>query len=927
MEKSNFEILFLFLALFFGLCFSSSAQIFNPEIENYSIQDYGADNQNWGIDVDEDGLIYIANNKGLLRYNGTSWELLELPNKTIVRSVLCVEDKIYTGSYEEFGYWERDDLGNFKYTSLIPAINKTHDFSNEQFWQIISHNEEIFLKSYTGGIYKYSNGNVQYLAESADSYDLATYDNKVIVANRNRGLLQVQNEKLVPFDITGYRDYFKNVNNLASNKELLFFFDLNKGGFLYNNKSLKTIRLPEEINKFLQEKILNKVVFINPDELAFGTIKEGIVIYNIKTKNHRYINTSKGLKNNTVLGLKNNKGFLLTALDDGLSVIDYNSPFAFYTDYSGILGTVYDIAFFKGRYFLASNTGIYKISDSGEPILIQGTEDHVWDLNEIEGQLIAGHNEGSFIIEDGNLLKKVGETGVFCTVKIPDSYNKYLQGTYYSINFLEKDNNGWKSVMIGNIPFPVNDIVFESKYVIWATHPYKGVYRIRLDESYSKVLKIVNYSDNQNFKQYRTRVFNINDTIAFYNSNTWFQYFKDKDSVGLFNKFQKFNGKNLILKNKGEGWLIDENNSGDITYFNNNYEEILKVDVPEIKRRLVSGYEKIINKNDSLKLLNLNEGFTIFNVNKLKKREIEIAKSPVINKIYSNRKQFSIRDSILHFPFKDGQYLSFEIYTPGRYKNIHSYSLSGEIEQKELVKNGKLTLQNLDYGDYFLSIKNEDIGSKKSKIKNLYFRVLPPWYLSKPLKAVYFLMFLSILFLIYKINKRRVKKQRLELKKLHIRKTQKRISELEKQNLEKEIKTKKRELMNTTDSIIRKNETIMVLLNELERLENVSPNQIRTRKILNTSKKDISGTNDWKVFESNFNELNQEFFKRLIEMHPKLTTKDLRLCAYIKTGLTSKKIAPLMGITVRGVELQRYRLRKKLSISVNDNLTNFLRSF
>ena len=119
----------------------------------------------------------------------------------------------------------------------------------------------------------------------------------------------------------------------------------------------------------------------------------------------------------------------------------------------------------------------------------------------------------------------------------------------------------------------------------------------------------------------------------------------------------------------------------------------------------------------------------------------------------------------------------------------------------------------------------------------------------------------------------------------------------------------------------------MVLRNELIRIAESNPKISKTKKILEISKNEVQSFKDWKIFESNFNELNQDFFKKLIAIQPKLTTKDLRLCAYIKTGLTSKKIAPLIGISVRGVELQRYRLKKKLNVSANDNIASFLKNF
>ena len=81
---------------------------------------------------------------------------------------------------------------------------------------------------------------------------------------------------------------------------------------------------------------------------------------------------------------------------------------------------------------------------------------------------------------------------------------------------------------------------------------------------------------------------------------------------------------------------------------------------------------------------------------------------------------------------------------------------------------------------------------------------------------------------------------------------------------------------------------------------------------------------DWKHFEVNFKELHEDFFEILLERYPILTPKDLKLCAYLKMNLSSKEIAPLMGISTRGIEIHRYRLRKKLNIDGSQNISNFL---
>ncbi|MEP5914054.1 MAG: LuxR C-terminal-related transcriptional regulator, partial [Flavobacteriaceae bacterium] len=105
------------------------------------------------------------------------------------------------------------------------------------------------------------------------------------------------------------------------------------------------------------------------------------------------------------------------------------------------------------------------------------------------------------------------------------------------------------------------------------------------------------------------------------------------------------------------------------------------------------------------------------------------------------------------------------------------------------------------------------------------------------------------------------------------------------------------------------------------------PSSQRYRSFMKKLDNSIHDTEDWKRFEVNFKELHNDFFERLLKKYPKLTPKDLKLCAYLKMNLSTKEIAPLMAITIRGVEIHRYRLRKKLEIDNSKNLSNFLITF
>ena len=108
----------LYISIFLTVILQSVfGQEILPLVENYSKQDYNGDNQVWDVVQGNDNAIYFANTSFLVRYDGVKWEKYTLPNKTIIRWVFAFKNKIYSGSYNEFGYWERIN-GKMIYKSL-----------------------------------------------------------------------------------------------------------------------------------------------------------------------------------------------------------------------------------------------------------------------------------------------------------------------------------------------------------------------------------------------------------------------------------------------------------------------------------------------------------------------------------------------------------------------------------------------------------------------------------------------------------------------------------------------------------------------------------------------------------------------------------------------------------------------------------------
>ena len=116
----------------------------------------------------------------------------------------------------------------------------------------------------------------------------------------------------------------------------------------------------------------------------------------------------------------------------------------------------------------------------------------------------------------------------------------------------------------------------------------------------------------------------------------------------------------------------------------------------------------------------------------------------------------------------------------------------------------------------------------------------------------------------------------------------------------------------------------------IEGIKNGESNEQQLRRLRNLTQlieSNIVHDDDWQKFQNNFDVVYSDFLKRIGDKYPALSLSDKKICAYLRMDLSSKAIAPLMGMSVHSVETTRYRLRKKLALGKQDNLTDFLQRF
>ena len=153
------------------------------------------------------------------------------------------------------------------------------------------------------------------------------------------------------------------------------------------------------------------------------------------------------------------------------------------------------------------------------------------------------------------------------------------------------------------------------------------------------------------------------------------------------------------------------------------------------------------------------------------------------------------------------------------------------------------------------------------------------------------------------------------------------IIQIKNGQLQNELAGKSRELANSAMNMVLKNELLQKIKHEILELKDTNGKKLSSEQLKRIDKiitEAMSDEGDWNLFEKSFNEAHENFFKKLKAGHKDLVPNDLKLCAYLRMNMNSKEIASLLNISLRGVEIRRYRLRKKLNVSHEKNLTEFL---
>lgn len=485
MKRMNKVKIFTLISLIFMFAGNSLLHAYSdetgfPYLRNYSAKEYKAHGQNFGILQDKRGLIYLANFSGVIEYDGAQWRTIATSNNSKVTSIAMNKDgRIYVGARGEFGYLYVDPAGKLVFYKLSDKLKK----ENSEFTEIISTfcsaNSVYFVSEKE--IFYWNNKELKVIKIQGQVISAFFLNNVLYCDLKDKGLKFLENETLL--SVKGMENTLPGMEfySIAQlNEETLILGSGNQGLFTLQ-KGVFT-KFKTEADEYLIKNKLSCGVKLNNGNLAFGTIRGGIVVIRPDGTIKKIIDQNTGLQNENVKSLfVDNSNSLWAALNNGITLIEIESPLRYISENKGLKGGVTSILRMNNNLYFGTYKGLSNLPyGSASFRSINGISTACWSLLRHENMLLAATSEGIFEIKNESASQITKNFSLFL-------YNsKSLPSTIFScqtdgIALLKVSGNS-VSVQgkIASLNKEVRSVAEDANGNLWICTPFNGIYRYSL---------------------------------------------------------------------------------------------------------------------------------------------------------------------------------------------------------------------------------------------------------------------------------------------------------------------------------------------------------------------------------------------------------------------------------------------------------------
>ncbi|WEA02267.1 ligand-binding sensor domain-containing protein [Mucilaginibacter sp. SJ] len=960
----------LFIIVLRILICTSSAQttLGTPAIKSYTHNEYNAGSEIWNIKQDKNGILYFANDEGLLTFDGSYWKTYPLPNKSAIKSVaIDAWGRIYVGGQDEVGYFFPDNAGILKFHSLKQLLpKKARQFAD--IWDIVIHNNEVFFRTIEC-IFELKN-NTMHTFDAPGGWTLLSraggkllaYDKAIglVIFKDSRWQASVQ-QPTKALSITGITEF---------NKDTLLVSTRKNGLFIITGSSL--VKKNTVIDGILLTDLINFIQKIGADRYAVGTSAKGLIIIDGKGKSIDQFSNNQGLQNNNVHGILLDKDHnLWLGLENGLDFINYNTSVKnIYPNRENRVKSN-SVSIFNNKLYIGTSNGLYTVSigaqqkdistATGAFTEVPNTKGQVLSLTQINGHLLAGHQDGVLQVDDNQANLITPGPGAWMMKAFPASQD-VIAGTYTGFQLLKYNGAGFSfEGKINGIYESLGNLAVDKSNFVWATHPYRGIFKVQLSTDRKKIVSYTQYAEKSGLPSaLNNHIYFIKNKVIAATEKGVYEYNATEGDFARSVFYQPIFGKAKIefLTEDGEGniWFISNQRVGVIDFGKRSSNASYKVIYfPELAGQTVKGaeyiyphdmenifigsnngvfhlnYRRYVSSNNKLKVLltavkaMAEKDSLIFGGYFVKNNRIASAQNTQLIASLSNHwNSFHFEYTSTLFAQKSNEEFSYKLI--GFDKDWSQWSVKTEKDYT-----------NLPYGQYTFSVKaRNNLGTASSPV-NYSFIVEPAWYQTVWAYLAYFLIIAYAVYIGIKAQQKRFKlyqqrhadeQKRLSyLHSLELDRNDKEIIALKNEKLEAELNYKNKELATLTMQMVNRGKLLLNIKDELMVLIkklNIPDASYQFRSVFKLLSDTGKSDDDWDNFSMYFDQVHNNFLTTMKAKFPGLSSTDLKLCAYLRLNLSSKEIAQLLNISLKGVEISRYRVRKKLQLATETNLYDFL---
>ncbi len=922
-------------------------------IENFTPKDYKAGIQNIDFAQNRDMSVFVANNLGVLSFNGNSWKKYAYKSGKKQRSLAFDKhtDRLYVGSQEEFGYFYED----WKYVSLsdeLPSNLKGFD----EVWDVFLANSKAYFCTFQG-IYVFDGEGTSLISHERGLDRSFLVGGKLITQNTLGNLFEVRGNELISIPTQNNQNQII-AGIVTEGQSTLLFYNSGKV------ESLSTFGNNTKFNELinsLKGKYVNHVLKLSDTRVVISTQTSGLFLYDLQNGALENITIQDGLLSNACLRtFQDYSGKLWVGMQNGIALININAPMRFINNEISLQGSGYEAyEDTYGTYFTTSN-GIYFLAKGeSKSIFLPGTEGPAYGLQKIAGKLYAGHHTGLFLLENKEAFR-IAETDGLWKIKQLKSNPEYaIAGTYSGLYLFKIDPNFELQPIQKINGFDESSRFFEEDQngKVWVGQFYKGLFQLDLTEDLKNAKAkripgseklpiddqiIISEIDNELFLATRQGLYKID---------------QGTDQIVKAENFYDIVGQQPVYLLKQDSkkniHIVAENLVGFFRRISPDNYVFVPSSLFQLRYSFNNDLLNVSSSTGNGVLFNANEGFIHY---------IPDAEEPVNiqNPLFVNKVFSATRDSVLFYtrPFGPKPDISENLIIPQNTKviqfHVESYQFNEVNDQQfryflqgldddysEWTNATFKEYTNLKEGDYeFIFQTRNHLGEIISSSPQ-FVSVKPPFHRSQLAKYIYIALGLFTIFLVSRFQKFRYKQKARELereKQWELDEKQQRLQEIEKQKdqelfqlrqekMQSELRHLNNLLAASTMNLVVKNEFMETIKDELKDIKHQSKNTELKRSIEKVVK-EIDTTlrlqQDWEQFEYHFDQVHGDFLSRLREEFLDLTPNEQKLCAFLRLNLNTKEIANLMSISLRGVEVARYRLRKKLNLDTGQNLSKFV---